>query len=265
MARAAARDEVLRRQENRTPAKLISSTDLTLPPPKAVRFAIQDESDLDDSSSLSFNQVVAPTSPGNKENLARSEEDASNMEQSLDDDENNDESMDDVNNEDDEDVEDKEVEHNKRDAHEDENEDEDMEANNREMTDQVPPLSMLVSKPLARTMTTSGPQSASPVSRKSRLSALAESIKSWEEEVPTPPTKVSDITTANAKSTRPRYSVSTPPQSNTNRIAALNKRSSGCHQFVAATPVTRSCSISPVKKPGLDPTPTKYLLLIHYQ
>ena len=127
--------------------------------------------------------------------------------------------------------------------------DEDEEMEVYEQNDEVRPLTT-ENGPLARTLAVGTAQSASPVSRKSRLSALAQSINSWEDDLGTPSSRQVSTTPQphSPKPTTARFSVSTPPG---NRLAAQgNQKRVSCHQFIAtaAVPQQRSRSVSPTKK-----------------
>lgn len=152
-----------------------------------------------------------------------------------------------------------------KETEEEEEEDERLEGleddQDEEMEDEVLPLSnaALVSLPLARTLSAdpSCPQSASPVSRKTRLSALAQSINSWEDDLGTP-NKQGAVVPAQVNALKaPRYSVSTPPNTS-NKMANQAKRNS-CHQFVATAPAATNSNKGSPLSPSvrMPPSPTK--------
>lgn len=137
--------------------------------------------------------------------------------------------------------------------------DQDETQDNKERRDELLPLSLLASKPFSRAIMEEGkcPQSASPISRKSRLSALAQSINSWEDNLGTPPKKeaadYATTATSGGKKQGPRFSISTPPPPTRLGSAQANKRNS-CHQFIATA---TSSSVSPKPSPQKASSPTK--------
>ncbi len=246
LARAKAREEGILKRQNTASAPATPSISSVNPTTKVM---------LKDEESNVVSPIKLLLSSKDKENLDKietemdveeDEEEDLSGEEVEEQEEEMEQEMGDTNNEEDE-------EGNQED--EDNNDDEKVEG-----SDELLPLSsVLKSKPLiARTMMTSsmtGPQSASPISRKTRLSALAQSINSWEDDL-TPVKKDSNnesapMTAGSGSGKKgPRYSVSTPPT--TGRLTATacqaQKRNS-CHQFIA-TP--RSHSVSPVKRTPVE-------------
>lgn len=107
--------------------------------------------------------------------------------------------------------------------------------------------SIIASLPVSRTL---GAQSASPISRKTRLSALAQSINSWEDDLGTPTCKKSVASAASSGPRTPRFSVSTPPQV---QQAARGQQRRSCHQFVSSGSGGGSAvAVSPVRRAQIE-------------